>query len=159
MISRIILFIATGFGTGFLPPFPGTYGTLVGMAVCIVLRVFGVSDLDYLLITLGIFFVGVYTSTKAEVMLKSKDSGRIVIDEVFGYLITMFMVPLTFWLVLISLFINRFMDIYKPAPARHIHVLRGGWGVMYDDLISGIYSNLVMRLIVIMVTLQPTQPS
>jgi len=159
VISRIILFIATGFGTGFLPPFPGTYGTLVGMVFFILLRIFGVSHLNYLLITMGIFFVGVYTSTKAEVILKKKDSTHIVIDEIMGYLVTMLMIPLTFWTLVVSFFINRFLDIYKPSPARNIHVLKGGWGVMLDDLVSSIYSNLVMHTIIIISSLGPTQPS
>ena len=148
MISRLILFIATGFGSGKLRPIPGTYGTLVGMAIYLLLILLKISDLTYLCVTAAIFFIGVYVSTKAEVMLGQKDSGAIVIDEIMGYLVTMFLIHLNFWTLVISFGVNRFMDIYKPLPARNIHVLRGGWGVMFDDLVSSIYANMVMHLVV-----------
>jgi phosphatidylglycerophosphatase A len=148
MVSRLILFIATGFGSGMLRPIPGTYGTLVGMAIYLSLVFLKLSDLSYLGVTAAVFFIGVYVSTKAEVILGKKDSGSIVIDEIMGYLVTMFLIQLTFWTLVISFFVNRFMDIYKPMPARNIHVLRGGWGVMFDDLVSSIYANMVMHLVV-----------
>ncbi len=158
MISRLILLIASGFGSGYLPPFPGTYGTLVGMAVYILLRILKVGPLDYMIVTAAIFFIGVYTSTKAEVIIGTKDSGHIVIDEIFGYLLTMFLIPLGFKMLVLSFFINRFLDITKPFPAKNLHHLRGGWGVMFDDLISGIYSNLVMQTLVIIFSVGPIQP-
>ena len=150
MISRLILFIATGFGAGMLRPIPGTYGTLVGMAIYLLLIILKLSDLAYICVTVAIFFIGVYVSTKAEVILGQKDSGAIVIDEIMGYLVTMFLIRLNFWTLVISFCVNRFMDIYKPLPARNIHVLRGGWGVMFDDLVSSIYANMVMHLVVFM---------
>ena len=98
--------------------------------------------------TLIVFFIGVCTSTKAEVMLQKKDCGPIVIDEIMGYLVTMFMIPWNFWIFLASFPVFRFFDIYKPHPARRIHIMRGGWGVMMDDFAAGVYSNLVLHLVV-----------
>lgn len=159
MISRLILLIASGFGAGYLPPFPGTYGTLVGMGVYILLILLKVEPLEYIIVVAGIFFLGVYTSTKAEIIVGTKDSSHIVIDEILGYLLTMFLIPLSFKTLVISFFINRFLDITKPFPASKIHQLKGGWGVMFDDVVSGIYSNLVMQTLVIIFSVGATQPA
>jgi len=155
MISRLILFIASGFGAGFLRPIPGTYGTLVGMGIYLVMKILRLDSLGYLGTMAAIFFIGVYTSTKAEIILGQKDSAPIVIDEILGYLVTMFLITLNFWTLVISFCVNRFLDIYKPFPARTIHVLKGGWGVMFDDLISSIYANLVMHLVVFILFRKP----
>jgi phosphatidylglycerophosphatase A len=148
-VKKIYLTIATGFGTGFMRPASGTWGTLVGIPAVI-----GLVQLNwfwYLVGTFALFFVGVKASNVAEEHWQESDSSKIVIDEIVGYLVTMLLVPMTFWNLFWAFFVFRFFDIVKIWPARQID--RGGYGglgVMADDVAAGVYANIVMQLLVAM---------
>ncbi len=150
MKNIIIKLLASGFGTGYSPVASGTAGTLVGVALFFLL------PQKYILpAAVVIFMAGVYISTEAEKLYGKKDSGKIVIDEIAGYLFSLaFMPPAGFgsqkWLFASAGFVLfRIFDVWKPFPARGAQELRGGWGVMLDDLIAGIYTNAVLWLLVL----------
>ena len=141
------LFIATCSYLGHVPIAPGTVGSLLGLGVCFLIRLTGALYLEFLL-ALIIIGLGVWSAGIAEQYFNKEDPGVVIIDEVAGMLVTLFLIPLTFSGVLFGFLAFRFFDIVKPYPARLLERLPGGWGVMMDDLIAGVYANLVVRLLV-----------
>ncbi len=130
---------------GYCPVASGTVGTLGGVLLYLIIQ-----QSFWLQVALisGLFFAGVWLSTRAEKIFGEKDPSRIVIDEVLGFLVTMLGIPSSVWPVLVMAFVlNRFFDIWKPFPLRKLEELPGGWGVMLDDVGAGVYSNLVLRVI------------
>lgn len=97
--------------------------------------------------TLGLLFIGVYSAGKVEAEW-GKDSHRIVIDEVVGMSVTLLFVPARWLYLLIGLLLFRFFDIAKPFQIRKMENLSGGWGVMMDDVLAGVYANLLLQLVV-----------
>ncbi|MEI6634435.1 MAG: phosphatidylglycerophosphatase A [Chlamydiota bacterium] len=89
---------------------------------------------------------GVAAGTAAEKAFGEKGPPRVVIDETASVMITFAFLPLTAWALLAGFILNRVMDIVKPFPADRLQGLRGGWGIMMDDLVAGIYANLALRL-------------
>lgn len=79
-----------------------------------------------------------------------KDSSKVVIDEVAGMLVALLFIPVSFVNVLLALGLFRFFDILKPLMIRRLEKLPGGWGVMGDDVLAGIYSNIVLQLILLL---------
>lgn len=145
-MDRIILFFASGFFSGYAPLASGTAGTLVGIAIYILLNQLPLKL--YGILTLAIVIVGIWLSYRAEAILGEKDSGVIVIDEIAGFLVTMFALPMTWQTMTIGFFVFRAFDIFKPFPIRRIDQrLPGGWGVMLDDVLAGVYANLTIQLL------------
>jgi phosphatidylglycerophosphatase A len=106
--------------------------------------------LVYLLSTAAFFCLACWVSERAEVLLGRKDSPRIVIDEVAGYLITMAFLPCNLATIAGGFLFFRVLDIIKPPPANWINrKMRGGWGVVLDDAVAGVYSNLLLRLVAV----------
>jgi phosphatidylglycerophosphatase A len=95
-----------------------------------------------------VFAIGVYTAGQVEAGW-GKDSYRVVIDEVAGMGITLFAIPDTWQYVGIGLVLFRFFDIAKPLFIRKMEKLRGGWGVMLDDVLAGVYANLLLQIVVL----------
>lgn len=94
-----------------------------------------------------IVILGVMSADRVE-EIWGKDHGRVVIDEVAGMCITLLFVPLKWEYTLIGLILFRFFDILKPFYIRKLEVLPGGWGVMADDVLAGIYANVILQLVV-----------
>lgn len=136
--------IATAGGAGYLPVAPGTCGTAV--AVPLVWLLAALPLWQFLVITLGVTLVGVWAAATADKAWGTHDSGRIVIDEVAGYFVTLSLVDRTSWLVLgIGFVVFRFFDIVKPPPVRWLDEnLPGGWGVVLDDIAAGVMGAAVM---------------
>jgi phosphatidylglycerophosphatase A len=144
-VNRFYLTVATGFGAGYLRPAPGTWGTLPGIPLYLLFT--QMTPLGYLLATTALFFVGVKAAGFAEQHFGKVDDGHIVIDEIVGYLVTMFLVPITFWNVVWGFFLFRFFDVVKPWPARGIDQAQaGGMGVMADDVAAGVYACVTLQL-------------
>ena len=153
-MRALIIFFATGIYSGYAPIAPGTAGSVVGLVV--VWLVFGPlwahSPALCLLVFAIAFVIACWISDRAERIFDNHDDSRIVIDEVLGMVATMFMNPTGMNRAgLISLAAGfalfRFFDIIKPFPASLIdRRLRGGGGVMLDDLAAGIYANLVLQV-------------
>ena len=145
-LDRIVIFLATGAYSGLSPFAPGTAGTLA--AIPIYLLFYQLGDLAYLLLFLALLPLSFTISARAEKLFGAKDSGMIVIDEIAGYLVTMFMIPLSVEYIIIGFFLFRFFDITKIYPASAAEKMGGGPGVVMDDVVAGIYANLRLRLLI-----------
>ena len=145
-MNRFILILATGFGVGYSPVAPGTLGTLLAIPVYYFLS--NISSPIYEITLIGFFFLSVWISENAEIFFGKKDDPRIVIDEMMGFLITMLWVPKTILFVIIGFFLFRFFDILKPFPIRRVDKrLKGGFGVVLDDVAAGIYGNMILQIV------------
>lgn len=156
-------------GVGYLPLAPGTWGSLLGVGFYLLLRYvlfnlfpapqlrnWGISDqsgfiiflFQFVLIVLvaAISIIGAWAATRVEKISGRKDPGIVVIDEVAGQLLTFFLVLEVLGLrwILLGFILFRFFDIVKPFPARRFEAAAGGFGVMGDDLIAGLYSTWVL---------------
>jgi len=145
-MKRFILFLATGFGVGYSPIAPGTLGTLVAIPIYYFLS--GIPFPLYEITLVGFFFLSVWVSENAERFFGKKDDQRIVIDEIIGFLITMLWIPKTIPFIIIGFFLFRFFDILKPFPVRHLEKgLKGGYGVVLDDVLAGVYANIILHVL------------
>jgi phosphatidylglycerophosphatase A len=145
-MNRFFLFIATGFGVGYSPIAPGTLGTLIAIPIYYFLS--GIPSPLYEITLIGFFFLSVWISENAEIFFGKKDDQRIVIDEIVGFLITMLWVPKTLPVIIMGFFLFRFFDILKPFPIRRMErKLKGGFGVVLDDVMAGIYANIILQVI------------
>jgi phosphatidylglycerophosphatase A len=145
-MKHFILLLATGFGVGYSPVAPGTLGTLVAIAVYYFLS--NIPPPLYEITLIGFFFLSVWISENAEIFFGKKDDQRIVIDEIEGFLVTMLWVPKTLPFIIMGFFLFRFFDILKPFPIRRLEKkLKGGYGVVSDDVIAGVYANIILHLI------------
>lgn len=145
------IMIATGLGLGFSPKAPGTIGALGGCLVAILLKQYSACYNELLAFLIVIFYLlGVYCSNKLETVW-GKDPSRIVIDEIVGMWISLLALP-SGWLYMLAAFILfRFFDIYKPLYIKRMEKLKGGWGIMMDDVLAGIYTNVAIQLSCILV--------
>jgi phosphatidylglycerophosphatase A len=154
MINRFFLVLATGFGVGYSPIAPGTLGTLITIPVYYFLS--AIPSPIYEITLIGFFFLSVWISENAEIFFEKKDDQRIVIDEMMGFLITMLWVSKTIRLIIIGFFLFRLFDILKPFPIRRLEKrLKGGYGVVLDDVIAGVYANIFLHLISLALPLSP----
>jgi phosphatidylglycerophosphatase A len=141
------MLIATGFYSGYLPKAPGTWGSLVGLFVFFLLQ--GLSVPVYLGVVGGIFLIGTFAAGEAEKILDNRDPGIVVIDEIVGMLITMIAVPATPLGMIIGFILFRIFDIFKPFPVNFFDQrFHGGLGIMLDDVIAGIYSLVILQLLI-----------
>lgn len=106
------------------------------------------ANLIFLISVLVFSLISVFFISKAEEKL-GHDSGKIVIDEFLGYMIAVAFLPKTFFMLILSFILFRIFDIFKPEPVNMLQKLPRGWGVLADDLMAGIYSNLAIRFILI----------
>jgi phosphatidylglycerophosphatase A len=145
-MKHFILILATGFGVGYSPVAPGTLGTLLAIPVYYFLS--NITSPIYEVTLIGFFFLAVWISENAETFFGKKDDPKIVIDEMMGFLITMLWVPKTIFFVTIGFFLFRFFDILKPFPMRRLEKrLKGGYGVVLDDVVAGVYASIVVHVI------------
>ncbi len=143
-LNSVAKALATALGAGYSPIAPGTCGTAVAVPLAWALA--SLPLWQFLVITLAVTLVGVWAAATADRAWGTHDSGRIVIDEVAGYLVTVALVDRTSWLVLgIGFVVFRFFDIVKPPPVRWLDEnLPGGWGVVLDDVAAGVMGAAVM---------------
>jgi phosphatidylglycerophosphatase A len=145
--ERAVLFVATGFFIGTVPIAPGTFGTLIGLPVCFLLSRLNFLQSVICILVFILFAVGI--ASAAEKILKQKDPGQIVIDEIVGLIITFAGLPFNLKTVLAGFIIFRVLDILKPFPIRTLEKrIGGGSGVVLDDVLAGVYGNLTLRLII-----------
>jgi len=145
-MTRFLLILATGFGVGYSPIAPGTLGTLITIPIYYFLS--AIPSPIYETTLIAFFFFSVWISENAEIFFGRKDDPRIVIDEMMGFLITMLWLPKTIFFVTTGFFLFRFFDILKPFPIRRLERRwRGGYGVVSDDVLAGIYGNIVLHAI------------
>lgn len=137
------LAIATCFGIGYIPFAPGTFGSAAGILIWIALPDGGkVASLVIVLL----FLAGVWSGSVVEGYFRSTDPGPVVIDEVVGMLVTLFMNPVGWAGAVAGFLLFRLFDVIKPYPADRLERLRGGIGVMADDFMAAVYANLALRI-------------
>jgi phosphatidylglycerophosphatase A len=141
---RIAKAIASFFYVGFIPVIPGTFGSLAGLILYFLLQTIPSWPI-YLAIVVVVTFAGVWAAGKAEKDSGIVDPSFVVIDEVAGQLITLFLIPPHWLYVLAGFVLFRFLDIVKPIPARQAERLPHGWGIMSDDVLVGIYGCILMH--------------
>jgi phosphatidylglycerophosphatase A len=144
--DRAVLLLATGFSVGRIPLAPGTFGSLLGIPLCLVLAEIGLDVMVAAAVAFVLF--AVWIAGKAERLIRIKDAPCIVIDEMAGITVAMLGVPLTPLNLTAGFIAFRVLDITKPFPARYMDAkVAGGWGIVMDDVVAGLYSNLVLRAI------------
>lgn len=138
--------VYTGLGLGLAPKAPGTFGTFLGLPLFWLLVPLGWGW--YGAATAAIFVLGCWAAHRAELDLDCHDAPQVVIDEVVGYLVTMFMAPDLPWAWVWGFLFFRFFDILKPWPVSWAdRKVAGSLGVMLDDVLAGLYGLLAMRLV------------
>jgi len=138
--------IAYGFGSGLSPWAPGTAGTLAAVPLYLVLQPLPLTW--YLAVLLGFFLAGIWACGKTARELGAHDPSAIVWDEFLGYLVTMAAAPPGWVWILLGFALFRFFDILKPWPIGELdRRVRGGLGVILDDLLAGVMAWVVMRAI------------
>ncbi len=138
--------LAFGFGSGLSPTAPGTLGTLVAVPIYLAMQPLSLGL--YLGLVLAGFLAGIWICGRTSRDLGVHDHGGIVWDEIIGYLFTMTLAPPGVWWVLGGFLLFRFFDILKPWPIRWFdHQVPGGFGIMFDDMLAGLYAGLLLWLI------------
>ncbi|OMH41132.1 phosphatidylglycerophosphatase A family protein [Desulfurobacterium indicum] len=145
-MKKIWEFIATGFYSGKLPKMPGTWGSIVA---AIFLYFFWPENIVYQLLIVAVTFVSsVVSSQSLSEQLDDKDPDSVVIDEIIGMEIAMLGIKATLPVVVAALVIFRIIDIMKPPPIKLFEKLPGGFGITVDDMFAGLYSNILLRLLI-----------
>ena len=143
MRKRIKL-ITSFFYLGHSPFMPGTMGSLGGLIVYVLVKN---NEILYGFSILFLFMLGVIFTAEAEKIYKRKDARMIVIDEACGMLFALFFVPASMFSVILGFFLFRILDILKPPPAKRVEKLTGALGVMFDDIIAAIYTNVILQIV------------
>jgi len=144
VLSLAAQLVATGAGSGYAPFAPGTAGSLVGL-----LLFWPLSRLPFagqVGVTVALFLLGTLAAAHLASRLGIKDPGIVVVDEVVGQWVSLLLLPLTPLTVVLGFLLFRLLDVLKPWPARDFERLPGGWGIMADDVMAGIYANLLVRV-------------
>jgi phosphatidylglycerophosphatase A len=160
-------------GVGYLPLAPGTWGSLVGIALYLVVRgafmkvffdqgaqrnfnllhvYYGVIAFE-LVVVFAIALAGTWAASRTEKLSGKKDPGKVVIDEVVGQFIALIPVPFVlgtaWWPAILAFILFRFFDIVKPYPARRLESLESGLGIMADDIVAGVYAGIAVAVSVV----------
>ena len=144
--DRAVLGLATVGPCGYAPVAPGTFGSAAGLLLFWAVRATGSLAVEAAVL-LAVTAVGVAAATRAESAVGRRDPGLIVIDETAGMLLTLAAVPVGPAGAAVGFLAFRLFDIVKPFPARRAERLPGGWGVMADDLVAGLYAQALLRLL------------
>lgn len=145
-MRRFILFLSSNAGLGYAPVASGTFGTLAGIPAYWLLA--KLPPLLWLLTVLALFFLSCWAAGEAGRIYGVVDDGRIVIDELIGYLVTIALLPFTWKTAILGFLLFRVFDILKPQPARFCDKkIKNGYGVVLDDVVAGLYAALALRLI------------
>jgi phosphatidylglycerophosphatase A len=142
--TKVVLFLAQGFGSGLAPVAPGTFGTLPGVVLALALLPTPLPV--YIGITVLLLAVGIPLCGEAAIALGRKDPPSVVWDEIVGMLVTMTAVPLSLTSILAGFALFRLFDIWKPWPIGWVdRRLQGGLGIMLDDIIAGVMACLLLH--------------
>ena len=160
-------------GVGYLPLAPGTFGSLVGIGLYLLLRGLFLAllvplaarrklnwlHIDYGIVTLEflaigcVALVGIWAASRTEKLSGKKDPGKVVIDEVAGQMIALTTLPMeieSWWMILLAFLLFRLFDIIKPYPCRRLESLPSGLGIMADDVVAGAYAAIVVAVVVVL---------
>jgi phosphatidylglycerophosphatase A len=143
------ILLATGFGAGYGPVCPGTWGALVGVPIVAACHL---PSWPWSAVASGVAIVvlllaGVWLSRRGAAHFGDEDPKPVVIDEIASLPITFFLIPrMDLWILGLGFCLNRAADILKPPPARQLEHVGGGWGIMLDDTFAGLYSGIALHL-------------
>lgn len=147
MTSRLALLFATSGYVGFLPKAPGTWGSIAAtVGLFAVSRLAGIAPSLHLSACGMITVLGVLAAHRVARDRGDKDPQIVVIDEVAGQLVALLFLPLTWQNLLLGTALFRLFDIWKPFPLRRAESLPNGVGIMADDLLAGIYANVILQV-------------
>jgi len=140
--------LGSGFYTGYFPIASGTVGSLVAIIIYFIPGF----EQWFIIVPLTIIFAayGIYVGTKFEIVY-GKDPVECTIDEIVGMWISLIALPKTILVAIGAFLLWRILDIIKPPPARNLERLKGGIGIMLDDVISGLYTLIIMHLVVYLI--------
>jgi phosphatidylglycerophosphatase A len=143
--GKTAIVLATWFGSGLMPVASGTFGTLAGVPLVLLMslpRPLYAAPLVFVFVV-----VAVWASDLSHRLVGKRDPSAVVIDEVAGLLLALFALPVSWVNLCLGFVLFRGFDIFKPFPVRNLEALRGGIGIVADDLMAGIYANLSLRLL------------
>ena len=139
-------FIAFGFGTGTIPFAPGTFGTLIAIPLYLLMQ--PLPTMAYFALMIVIIFASIWICGKATRDIGVEDHQGMCLDEVVGYIVTMFHAPTGWPWVLLGFLLFRLFDIWKPWPIRLADArLHGGTGIILDDVLAGLFSCLIIQIV------------
>jgi len=128
-----------------MPLVPGTFASIAGIFIFYLIKD---CILVYITVTLVLIILGFLLCGKGELLFNKKDARYIVIDEVVGMLLSLIFIPYNFRLVIIAFIMFRILDTLKPYPIARFEYLKGSMGVMGDDIVAGLYANIILQLII-----------
>lgn len=151
MKKNLVILLSTGFYSGQMPIAPGTFGTIAAMIIYFLVALVVPDYVQYIFPAL--FIVGLIPAVKvcdeAEKIFSVKDPQNVVIDEFWGYFLAVSFHAYSWKMALLAFVLFRIFDIIKPYPIYSLQKIKAGWGIMIDDLIAGLYANLILWLVVI----------
>jgi len=145
MLKALIRILSTFFYVGYLPLIPGTFGSLAGIFLFYFVKD---NPISCLLLTSIIVITGFLVCGRAESAMQKDDPRCVVIDEVSGMLISLLFIPYNIKLVIIAFLLFRILDTFKPYPAGRLEKFKGSVGIMGDDLVAGLYANIILQVVV-----------
>jgi len=145
ILNSIVITLGTFFYIGYMPFAPGTFGSLAGLFIFWLIK----GDAFFCILAAAVLtIIGFLVSGRAEKIINRKDPSVIVIDEVSGILISLIFIPYDLKLVVLAFLLFRILDTLKPYPAGKLQNLKGSLGIMIDDIIAGIYTNIILQLVI-----------
>jgi len=147
IVERGAVMLATGFGLGLVPVASGTFGTILALPlVWMIWEWFGLGIGWQIMLSAALSLLAIPICSVAERHYGTKDDGRIVADEYMTFPLCMIGLPWNPWVVLLSFLSCRFFDIAKPAPADRLQRIKGGTGIVIDDVVASLYSLIFNHL-------------
>lgn len=139
----------TGFGAGYLPVAPGTWGSIEALGIVLLTYWLVPAQAFLILLLLLVVLVplGVMGATRLARIENDPDPSKIVIDEAAGQMLTLVFVAPSLWALLVGFLLFRFFDIVKPFPIRRSERLPGGIGIMCDDILAGVYAGILLKIL------------
>lgn len=159
LTNKSAQYLSTCFGIGLIPFAPGTFGTLFALFIWLIIpdSIFYNSTSqsiyyeNYIYLAIGaiiLYFLGVYITKVGEEKL-GHDCPSIVFDELVGFMVSVLFLPKTLMISIYAFTLFRVFDIGKPYPVKQIQILKHGWGIMTDDVLAGIYTNVLIQILLI----------
>ncbi len=149
LLSHPAHFVALGFGSGLAPRAPGTFGTLAALGLYWLLAL-ALPPLAIAFVAIPLFFVGIWAAERTARDLGVQDHGSIVIDEIAAFLPLAALASASLVLQAVAFALFRLFDIWKPPPIRLLEQrLKGGFGVMFDDLVAACYAYVVLIVVIV----------
>ncbi len=143
ILNSIIKTLSTFFYVGYLPFIPGTFGSIAGIFLFYLVKD---NNFIYILLTLALIILGFLLTGRAEKIFNKKDAGCIVIDEVSGMLLSLIFIPYDIKLVIVAFILFRILDTLKAFPSSRLQNLTGSIGIMSDDIVAGLYTNIILQI-------------